>query len=112
MGPAFRASPPAWVPEPGEDEPRSREVLRPDWCFVGALFPDDGTEFDAVTLDVTGLHAFANVTSVHTESPDTGMTPMKWVYDPPDAVEGAASTPAAGRVRFEPAGGNPDARWA
>lgn len=96
MGPAFRASPPAWVPEPGEDEPRSREVLRPDWCFVGALFPDDGTEFDAVTLDVTGLHAFANVTSVHTESPDTGMTPMKWVYDPPDAVEGAASTPAAG----------------
>ncbi|SIG32066.1 HEPN domain-containing protein [Mycobacteroides abscessus] len=89
-------------PSPEEDEPRSREVLRAEWCFVGALFPDDETEFDAVTLDVTGLHAFANLPSVHTELPDTGMTPMKWVYDPPDAAEGVVSTPATGKVRFEP----------
>ena len=87
---------------PGEDEPRSREVLAADWCFVGALFPDDETEFDVMTFDVTGLHAFADLPSVHIELPDTGMTPMRWVYDPPDAAEGIVSTPAAGKVRFEP----------
>ncbi|UQX10661.1 HEPN domain-containing protein [Candidatus Mycobacterium methanotrophicum] len=89
-------------PSPGEDEPHSREVLRADWCFVGALFPDDETEFDVVTLDVTGLHAFAKLPSVRTELPETGMTPMQWVYDPPDAAEGGVSTPGAGKVRFEP----------
>ncbi|MGV0838072.1 HEPN domain-containing protein [Mycolicibacterium thermoresistibile] len=89
-------------PSPGEDEPRSREVLRADWCLVGALFPDDETEFDTVTLDFTGLHEFANLPSVRTELPDTGMTPMRWVYDPPGAAEGVLSIPAPGKVRFEP----------
>ncbi|MDO2981397.1 MULTISPECIES: HEPN domain-containing protein [Mycobacteriaceae] len=89
-------------PSPEGDELRSREVLAADWCFVGALFPDHDTEFDGVTLDVTGLHAFADLSAVSTVLPDTGMTPMQWVYDPPDAVEGVVSTPTAGKVRFEP----------
>lgn len=55
-----------------------------------------------MALDVNGLHAFANLPSVHTELPDTGMTPMRWVYDPPDAAEGVVSIPAVGNVRFEP----------
>ncbi|MDZ4232573.1 MAG: hypothetical protein U1C73_02160 [Dietzia sp.] len=89
-------------PSPGEDEPRSREVLRADWCFVGALFRDEETEFDVVTLDVTGLHAFADLPSVHTELPDTGMTPMRWVYDPPDAAEGLCRLPRRGRCGSSP----------
>lgn len=95
------------LPSLEADESPSSEVLRADWCFVGAQFPDDETEFDTVTLDVTGLHAFANLSSVHIELPDTGMTPMKWVYDPPDASEGVVSIPATGTARFEPLASTP-----
>ena len=87
---------------PGKTNRAAAKYWRADWCFVGALFPDDETEFDVMTFDVTGLHAFADLPSVHIELPDTGMTPMRWVYDPPDAAEGIVSTPAAGKVRFEP----------
>lgn len=87
---------------PDDDEPRSREVLEADWCLVGAHLPDDETTFTSVTLDVTGLHAFADLRSIRIEPPTSGMTPLRWVLDPPDGVEGVATTPAAGTVRFSP----------
>lgn len=89
-------------PSPGQEEQRSREVLAVDWCLVGALLPDGETDFGAVELDLTGLHAFADMPSVYTKFTDRGMMPMAFVYDPPDAATGTTPTPLPGEVRFAP----------
>jgi hypothetical protein len=100
-------------PSPEQEEQRSREVLAADWCLVGALFSSDATEFQSVALDVTGLHKFADMPSIHVEIPERGMVPMTWVYEPPDAATGTTSTPLSGEVRFDaqptlPTLGGPD----
>lgn len=89
-------------PSPEQEEQRSREVLRADWCLVGALLPNDETDFDAVELALTGLHAFADMPSVYTRFTERGMLPMTFVYDPPDAATGTTSTPIPGEVKFDP----------
>ncbi|MGD1239271.1 HEPN domain-containing protein [Mycobacterium seoulense] len=89
-------------PSPQQEEQRSREVLAADWCLVGALLSSDETEFNTVELDVTGLHSFADMPSVHVEMSEWGRAPMSFVYDPPDAATGATSTPIPGEVRFDP----------
>ena len=89
-------------PSPEQEEQRSREVLAVDWCLVGALLPHDETDFGAVELDLTGLHAFADMPSVYTQFTERGMVPMTFVYDPPDAATGTTSTPIPGEVRFDP----------
>ena len=64
--------------------------------------PSDETEFNAVELDVTGLHAFADMPSVRVEMSDWGKTPTSFVYDPPDARNWVDTTPLPGEVRFDP----------
>jgi hypothetical protein len=100
-------------PSPQQEEQRGREALRVDWCLVGALLPDDETDFDAVELDLTGLHAFADMPSVYTRFTERGMVPMTFVFDPPDAATGTTSTPIPGEVNFDaratlPTFGGPD----
>jgi hypothetical protein len=89
-------------PSPQQEEQRSREVLAADWCLVGALLSSAETEFNAVEMNVTGLHSFADMPSVHLEMSEWGRTPMSFVYDPPDAATGSTSTPIPGEVRFDP----------
>jgi len=89
-------------PSPLQEEQRSREVLAADWCLVGALLSSDETEFNTVELDVTGLHSFAGMPSIHVEMSERGRVPMSFVYDPPDAATGTTSTPIPGEVRFAP----------
>lgn len=89
-------------PSPLGDEQRSRELLAVDWCLVGATLPSEETEFNAVELDVAGLHAFAAMPSVHTKVTKRSIVPMTIVYDPPKAATGTTSTPRPGEVRLEP----------
>jgi hypothetical protein len=86
-------------PSPQQEEQRSREVLAADWCLVGALLSSDETGFNAVELDVTGLHSFADMPSVRVKMSEWGRVPMSFVYDPPDAATGTTSTPIPGEVR-------------
>jgi len=53
-------------PRPDKEE-LSREVLAADWCLVGEHFPSDATEFSIVTLDMTGMHQFADLPSIRVE---------------------------------------------
>ncbi|ULP48050.1 HEPN domain-containing protein [Mycolicibacter virginiensis] len=87
---------------PNQEEQHSREVLEVDWCLAGALFPDEDTEFQTVSLDVAGLHQFADMSSVCMQISEQGMAPLNWVYNPPDATTGRTATPRSGEVRFDP----------
>lgn len=73
----------------------------------GALFPNGEINFDAVELEVTGLHAFADMPSVYTRFTERGMVPMTFVCDPPDAAAGTTSTPIPGEVKFDPRATSP-----
>ncbi|KXO99404.1 Uncharacterised protein (plasmid) [Tsukamurella tyrosinosolvens] len=87
---------------PGREE-AGREVLSAEWCLMGTQFPDEDVGFTSVTLDVTGLHRFADLPSVHPELPEQGLFPMRWVLDPPDAVVGSTEIPHKGSVTLAPA---------
>lgn len=90
------------VTSPQQEEQRSREVLAVGWCLVGALLSSDETEFNAVELDVAGLHSFADMPSVHMEMPEQGTVPLSFVYDPPDVATGTTLTPISGKVQLAP----------